>query len=98
MKLAVTYQVVGHAKTCLVIIGGFLWVPSGVVASHSDFFKNIAGISIAMIGVIAYSHYNMKDKEEANEDKKKKEALDKTQEEEKMRLLFSNNVEEEQEK
>lgn len=49
---AVTYQVVGHAKTCLILIFGFLLYP--VPASRGQLLRNLAGIVIAMTGVIMY--------------------------------------------
>merc|ERR1711871_114974 len=42
---AITYQVVGHAKTCLVLLGGFFIIGTPIV------MKNVAGIVIAMAGV-----------------------------------------------
>jgi len=54
---AVTYQVVGHMKTCLVLIGGFLLFP--IVATSSELAKNICGILTAMAGVILYGHLKL---------------------------------------
>eukprot|EP01013_Petalomonas_cantuscygni_P011029 TRINITY_DN24323_c0_g1_i1.p1 TRINITY_DN24323_c0_g1~~TRINITY_DN24323_c0_g1_i1.p1 ORF type:complete len:364 (+),score=69.48 TRINITY_DN24323_c0_g1_i1:153-1244(+) len=46
----VTYQVVGHFKTCLVIFFGF-------VALHQPFvWKNFVGICVTMCGIMWYTH------------------------------------------
>jgi solute carrier family 35 protein E3 len=52
---AITFQVVGHAKTCLVLVGGYLLFPSKL-ADTQQLYNNIAGVSFAMIGVILYGH------------------------------------------
>jgi len=54
---AVTYQVVGHMKTCLVLVGGFLLFP--IVADSSELVKNICGIATAMAGVVLYGHLKL---------------------------------------
>merc|ERR1712087_735063 len=51
----ITFQVVGHAKTCLVLIGGYIMFPSKT-ADLKQFYNNVAGVSVAMIGVILYGH------------------------------------------
>jgi len=50
----VTYQVVGHCKTVLVLLGGI--VMFSTVNSMSDLFKNLIGIVVAMAGVFLYGH------------------------------------------
>jgi len=50
----VTYQVVGHAKTCLVLIGGFMLFP--IEATAVELAKNICGIVTALFGVFLYGH------------------------------------------
>ncbi|RDX93834.1 UDP-xylose transporter 1, partial [Mucuna pruriens] len=46
----VTYQVLGHLKTCLVLAFGYIIV-------HDPFsWRNILGIMIAMVGMILYSY------------------------------------------
>ncbi|XP_054796634.1 UDP-xylose transporter 3 [Prosopis cineraria] len=48
---AVTYQVLGHLKTCLVLTFGY-------VLLHDPFsWHNILGILIAVIGMVLYSYY-----------------------------------------
>jgi solute carrier family 35 protein E3 len=49
----VTFQVVGHAKTCLVIASGFVFFDQPVVA------KNVAGLVLALAGMIWYSYLKM---------------------------------------
>jgi len=51
---AITFQVVGHAKTCLILLGGFLFFSTG--GSSDQFFYNMLGVSIAMVGVVLYGH------------------------------------------
>lgn len=47
----VTYQVLGHLKTCLVLAFGY-------VLLHDPFsWRNILGILLALIGMVLYSHY-----------------------------------------
>ena len=51
----ITFQVVGHAKTCLVLVGGYVLFPSKL-ADTTQLYNNIMGVSVAMIGVILYGH------------------------------------------
>ena len=55
---AVTFQVVGHAKTCLVLVGGYVLFPShGRGKRHQQaLYHNIMGVSIAFVGMIMYGH------------------------------------------
>lgn len=47
----VTYQVLGHLKTCLVLTFGY-------VLLHDPFnWRNIVGILIALVGMILYSYF-----------------------------------------
>ncbi|KAL3524053.1 hypothetical protein ACH5RR_016887 [Cinchona calisaya] len=47
----VTYQVLGHLKTCLVLAFGYILL-------HDPFsWRNIIGIIIALIGMVSYSYY-----------------------------------------
>lgn len=47
----VTYQVLGHLKTCLVLAFGY-------VLLHDPFsWRNIFGILIALVGMVLYSYY-----------------------------------------
>ncbi len=55
---AVTYQVVGHTKTCLILLVGFLLWPS---VSITGLVKNTIGIVIAVLGAIAYGFYKNKE-------------------------------------
>lgn len=52
---AITFQVVGHAKTCLVLVGGYVLFPSKL-GDTQQLYNNIAGVSVAMVGVILYGH------------------------------------------
>ena len=59
---AVTYQVLGHLKTCLVL--GF-----GYVLLHDPFcWRNILGILIAVVGMVLYSYCcSLESQQKANE-------------------------------
>jgi solute carrier family 35, member E3 len=47
----VTYQVLGHLKTCLVLTFGYALL-------HDPFrWRNILGILIAVIGMVSYSYF-----------------------------------------
>jgi len=52
---AITFQVVGHAKTCLVLIGGYVLFPAKL-ADSQQLYNNVMGVSVAMVGVILYGH------------------------------------------
>jgi solute carrier family 35 protein E3 len=45
----VTYQVIGHLKTCLILVLGF------VVFKYPVVMRNLAGIVLAMVGMIWYT-------------------------------------------
>lgn len=55
----VSYQVVGHAKTCLILISGYLFVPE---SGHMgwELIKNVAGVSVGLLGVFSYSYFKVK--------------------------------------
>ncbi|KAI6687006.1 hypothetical protein NL676_032919 [Syzygium grande] len=58
----VTYQVLGHLKTCLVLAFGY-------VLLHDPFsWRNILGILIAIVGMVLYSYYcTAESQQKANE-------------------------------
>jgi len=49
-----TFQVIGHAKTCLVLVGGYVMFPGA--SDPEAMMYNIGGVSIAMVGVVLYGH------------------------------------------
>ena len=53
---AVTYQVLGHLKTMLILLMGF------VVLKNPATSRNIGGICIALVGMVAYAHQETKEK------------------------------------
>ncbi len=57
---AVTFQVVGHGKTILILGFGSVFSPS--TASGEDLLKHAAGIAIALLGVFAYSYFKVSQK------------------------------------
>eukprot|EP00475_Leptophrys_vorax_P036287 TRINITY_DN6102_c0_g1_i1.p1 TRINITY_DN6102_c0_g1~~TRINITY_DN6102_c0_g1_i1.p1 ORF type:complete len:394 (+),score=111.71 TRINITY_DN6102_c0_g1_i1:84-1184(+) len=50
----ITYQVIGHMKTVLVLLGGF--VLFGFKGTTGQLLYNLLGIAVAMVGVIIYGH------------------------------------------
>eukprot|EP01084_Bolivina_argentea_P101223 181519_1 len=58
---ALTYQIVGHFKTICIIVLGYL------LFNHRASVKNIAGIAIALLGVVGYTE--VKRKQEGNNSK-----------------------------
>lgn len=53
---AVTYQVVGHFKTVLVLLGGYLFFYPTDPSKQGEMYKNIIGVVVAMVGVVLYGH------------------------------------------
>jgi len=53
---AITFQVVGHTKTCLVLTGGFILWPVNNVQQMID---NAIGVGVAFIGCVLYGHIKM---------------------------------------
>ncbi|KAK3609270.1 hypothetical protein CHS0354_001870 [Potamilus streckersoni] len=51
----VTYNVVGHLKFCLVLVGGFMLFQEKLNALQA------LGIAVTLTGVIAYTHFKMQD-------------------------------------
>jgi drug/metabolite transporter (DMT)-like permease len=51
----ITYQVVGHFKTMLVLVGGWLYFDKETNS------KNLLGVAIAVVGMIWYSHIKQKE-------------------------------------
>eukprot|EP00802_Teleaulax_amphioxeia_P022061 Tamp_22473.p1 GENE.Tamp_22473~~Tamp_22473.p1 ORF type:complete len:344 (+),score=55.33 Tamp_22473:46-1077(+) len=64
---ATTFQVVGHAKTCLIIASGFIFYPPPYFSMTE--VKNLLGICIAIVGMILYGHIkNVDGKRASGED------------------------------
>ncbi|EAY05094.1 glucose-6-phosphate/phosphate-tranlocation protein, putative [Trichomonas vaginalis G3] len=59
---AVTFQVVGHAKTILIFVFGLIFLDSNVEETNEQRIKKIGGLVLGMIGTIAYSVFEMQDK------------------------------------
>ena len=51
----ITFQVVGHAKTCLVLAGGYLMFPAKETGMD-QLRSNVTGVCVAMVGVVLYGH------------------------------------------
>ena len=51
----ITFQVVGHLKTCLVLVGGYVLFASKQQDPH-QLQNNIIGVSVAMVGCVLYGH------------------------------------------
>ncbi|RXI04083.1 hypothetical protein DVH24_038357 [Malus domestica] len=59
---AVTYQVLGHLKTCLVLAFGY------ILLRDPFSWRNILGILIAIVGMVLYSYYcTLESQRKANE-------------------------------
>ena len=56
----IAYAVVGHSKTIVVVVLGFLFFSQG--QSMETQIYNLAGVSVAMVGVILYTHFTMAQK------------------------------------
>jgi len=56
---ATTFQVVGHAKTCLIILSGLLLYP--IDAMDIVAMNNLFGTMIAIVGMILYGHIKVVD-------------------------------------
>jgi solute carrier family 35 protein E3 len=61
---AITYQVVGHMKSILIFIFGFIMFPAKSEETRAQFTKKIIGLVIAMIGVITYSWLEISEKQD----------------------------------
>ena len=59
----VTYQVVGHIKTILLLVSGYILFPSNWT-SKAQMIKSIVGIIVALIGVISYTFVKLHTPEE----------------------------------
>lgn len=53
---AITFQVVGHTKTCLVLAGGFILWP---VSNVQQMIDNAIGVGVAFLGCVLYGHIKM---------------------------------------
>ena len=70
---ALTYQVVGHVKTLLILLSGFLLFPPLKQVPTEMLVKTFCGMVISMIGIIMYSIYSMKNK--PKEEVKEKDSI-----------------------
>jgi solute carrier family 35 protein E3 len=59
---AVTYQVVGHAKTIIIFVVGLLFMDSNEGETREQTIKKIIGLVLGMGGTIAYTIFEMQDK------------------------------------
>jgi len=55
-----TYQVVGHAKTCLVFTMGWVWFPGGEEAAPAQHRWHLAGIAVAVVASVLYSNIKLR--------------------------------------
>jgi solute carrier family 35 protein E3 len=60
---AIAYQVVGHMKSILIFVFGLIMFPPNETETRAQFVKKIAGLVIAMVGVIWYTSLEVKQKE-----------------------------------
>ena len=59
---AITFSVVGHVKTMLIFIFGLIMFKNEGQTSE-QLYKQIAGLSVAMTGVILYTYFEIKNKQ-----------------------------------
>jgi hypothetical protein len=52
-------QVVGHVKTCLIILAGYLYFVDLSSVPQEQIIKNLAGVGVAMLGVFAYTYFKL---------------------------------------
>jgi drug/metabolite transporter (DMT)-like permease len=86
---AVTYQVVGHAKTIIIFVIGLLFMDSNNGETREQTIKKIFGLVLGMGGTIVYTIFEMQDKAKAK--KLEEEKLKNEQD-----SLFTNEVDEAQ--
>ena len=55
----VTYQVVGHLKTVLILIAGFVLFPPKQEVDKTTLYKTIAGILISLFGIFLYTYFKL---------------------------------------
>ena len=58
--LHVRYNMVGHLKFCLTLLGGFL------LFGDTLQFNQLVGVSLTLSGIIVYTHFKVKEQEEAD--------------------------------
>ena len=59
---ALTYQVVGHVKTVLILLSGLLLFPPTVEVPRQRQIRTVIGMTISMVGIVLYSMFGMKNK------------------------------------
>jgi solute carrier family 35 protein E3 len=59
---ALTYQVVGHVKTVLILLIGFVFFPPQEPVPKARLIKTGLGMFISMVGIIMYSAFGMQNK------------------------------------
>lgn len=58
----ITYQVVGHVKTIMIFIFGLIFFPPNQSETKDQKIKKIGGLCVAMVGVIIYTVFEMRNK------------------------------------
>ena len=54
----ITYQVVGHLKTVLILVSGFIMFPPPPDADKSRLNKTILGVLVSLCGIFLYSYFS----------------------------------------
>jgi solute carrier family 35 protein E3 len=57
----VTYQVVGHCKTILIFVIGLILFPAHQGETKAQFIKKMIGLVVSMTGMIADTHFKLKE-------------------------------------
>ena len=75
---AVTYQVIGHAKTILIFVFGLIFLDSNEGETRAQTIKKILGLVLGMIGTILYTVFELQDKakKKLEEELKKQETIE----------------------
>jgi solute carrier family 35 protein E3 len=69
----VTFQVIGHTKTILIFVFGLMLFPPKFAESQVQKIKKICGLVISMIGVIMYTYFELRIREQERIESLKKE-------------------------
>lgn len=87
---ALTYQVVGHVKTTLILLIGFVFFPPKKTASHSQTVKTAIGMAISMVGIIMYTSIGLMSKDDNKGEGKSKPSILENKEDDEEKHSISN--------
>lgn len=64
-----TYQVVGHVKTILILIAGFVLFPPTQAVDPKQELKTKIGVCISMVGIVLYTYFGLTNNKPTDEKK-----------------------------